>query len=311
MFDLRYHLASLAAVFIAIAVGIVIGVAIASGGGVDDATKVFQADRIRELEGQLDAAREQADRSGDQERAIGDLMEEVYPTLMADRLSGKRIALLFLGPVDGGIRSAVEKTLTDTGAGSSERVAALEFPIDVEELDAILASDPALADYRGDAHLGDLGEALANELVRGVETPLWNALSGVLVGQRTGALDLPVDGVVVVRSWTPDSTEDPEKQGRINQTEALITGLLRGLDAQEVPAVGVEASTADPSTIDMYRSLGVSTVDDVDRLPGRVALGLLLAGADPGHYGVKSSADDGVAPPLDPLTLVAAGSVAG
>ena len=38
MFDLRYHVASLAAVFIALAVGIVIGVAIASGGSVEDAT---------------------------------------------------------------------------------------------------------------------------------------------------------------------------------------------------------------------------------------------------------------------------------
>jgi hypothetical protein len=311
MFDLRYHLASLAAVFVAIAVGIVIGVAIASGGGVDDATVAVQGDQIRALKDELEAARERADRSENQERAIGDLMEEVYPTLMAGRLENRRIALLFLGPVDGGIRSAVEKTLTDTGAGSSERVAALELPIDVEELDAILAADPALAELVGDARLGDLGEALAAELVAGGETPLWSALSGVLVGQRTGALDAPVDGVVVVRSWTPEETDDPATQGRINQTEALLIGLLRGLDAQGVPTVGVESWTADPSTIDAYRGLGISSVDDVDRLPGRVALGLLLAGADPGHYGVKSSADDGVAPPLDPLTLVASASLAG
>jgi hypothetical protein len=313
MFDLRYHLASLAAVFVAIAVGIVIGVAIASGGGVDDATKAVQEDTIRELESRLQSAEDRADRSEGQEEAIADLMGEVYPALMADRLDGKRLVLLFLGPVDGGVRSAVERTLTDAGAGNPERVAALAFPIDVEELDGILASDPAFEEYRGDARLGALGEALASELVVGGETPLWDALAGALVEARTGGLELPADGVVVVRSWLPEEGDevDPVEEGRANQTEALIAGLVKGLSDEGVPVVGVEASTADPSTIDLYRSLGVSSVDDVDRLPGRVALGLLLAGADGGHYGVKESADDGVAPPLDPLPVFPAATVAG
>jgi hypothetical protein len=311
MFDLRYHLASLAAVFIAIAVGIVIGVAIASGGGVDDATKVFQEGRIRDLEGDLEAAQERAASSERQEEAMLDLLDEVYPSLMSYRLDGKSIALLFLGPVDGGVRSAVEKTLTDTGAGNPERVAALDFPIDVGSLDEILADDPALAEYRGDGRLGDLGEALASELVLGGTTPLWDALSGALVEARTGGLEVPVDGVVVVRSWSPEETDDPAEQGRNNETEALITGLLKGLGDGGVPAVGVEATAAEPSTIDLYRGLGISSVDDIDKLAGRVALGLLLDGAEGGHYGVKDSADDGVAPALEPLALVPAVTVAG
>jgi hypothetical protein len=35
---------------------------------------------------------------------------------------------------------------------------------------------------------------------------------------------------------------------------------------------------------------------------GRVALAVLLAGGDEGHYGVKSTADD-VVPPIEPLQL--------
>ena len=62
--------------------------------------------------------------------------------------------------------------------------------------------------------------------------------------------------------------------------------------------VGVETTAEDASAIDLYRTQGVSSVDDVETLAGRVALALLLAGGTPGHYGVKDSAADGVAPPV-------------
>ena len=48
MFDLRYHLASLAAVFIALAVGILLGVAIS--GKLSAADNRFAHDRIDQLE---------------------------------------------------------------------------------------------------------------------------------------------------------------------------------------------------------------------------------------------------------------------
>jgi hypothetical protein len=47
---------------------------------------------------------------------------------------------------------------------------------------------------------------------------------------------------------------------------------------------------------------GVSSVDDVDTLPGRLALALLLAGGDPGHYGTKETAD-AVVPRIEPLIV--------
>ena len=47
----------------------------------------------------------------------------------------------------------------------------------------------------------------------------------------------------------------------------------------------------------------VSSVDDVEALSGRVALALLLAGGPTGHYGIKDSATDGVAPPIDSIPV--------
>ena len=50
MFDLRYHVASLAAVFVALAVGIVIGVAIAGGGNLEETTQGLRQADFDDLE---------------------------------------------------------------------------------------------------------------------------------------------------------------------------------------------------------------------------------------------------------------------
>ena len=57
MFDLRYHLASLAAVFIALAVGILLGVAIS--GKLSAADNRFAHDRIDQLNEELQQANEE------------------------------------------------------------------------------------------------------------------------------------------------------------------------------------------------------------------------------------------------------------
>ena len=45
-------------------------------------------------------------------------------------------------------------------------------------------------------------------------------------------------------------------------------------------------------------------MDSVDTQIGKLALALLLAGGAEGHYGLKTSADDGTLPaPIEPLPL--------
>ena len=297
MFDLRYHLASLAAVFIALAVGILLGVAIS--GKLSAADNRFAHDRIDQLNEQLQQANGRADIIGRRNQAAEDLLEISYPALMEERLDGKNIGVLFVGPVDGGVRSEILRTLSDAGAGSPVRLIAVDTPVDAIELDAALNGDQTLAQYAesGD-DFGSLGTALGRELVDGEGTPTWSSLSGNLVEERSGASTPPLDGVVVVRSWAPPENPTAEQEAQARPTETLVDGLLSGLQQADVPVVGVETTTEDATAIDLFRTQGVSSVDDVETLAGRVALALLLAGGTPGHYGVKDSATDGVAPPV-------------
>ncbi|HLM33775.1 MAG TPA: copper transporter, partial [Gaiellaceae bacterium] len=142
MFDLRYHVASLAAVFLALTVGIILGVALS--GKIRGAEDSLSAGRIAELESQLDAERERG--SSEQERLqhSEDLINDAYPALMENRLVDRGYAIVFLGPVDGELRSAIEKTLADAD-GTPVRLFAFELPVDPASLNGSLESNETLS----------------------------------------------------------------------------------------------------------------------------------------------------------------------
>jgi hypothetical protein len=298
MFDLRYHVASLAAVFLALIIGILVGVGISSGGFIKKSERSLLNRQIADLQGRLDAATRRGNDLARTQRAAQTFIKESYPALIAQRLKGKRIAVVFVGAADSRLRSLVERTLLDAGAPEPLRIRALKVPIDVPAVDAVLAKRPALNRYVGDRKLDELGQRLAQELVAGGDMSGWQALSGELLDLRAGTDKPPADAVVVLR------TADPQRAG----TARFLAGFYRGLAASNVPAVGAETTGARQSAVDVYAKAHLSSVDDLDTLAGRLALALLLGGGKPGQYGVKQSAKDGVVPPVETLALPAAAS---
>jgi hypothetical protein len=279
MFDLRYHVASLAAVFVALLIGILVGVGLT--GKVDDAEKNELRRQIQDKQAQLDATTEQQVNARREDNASRKLVELGYPLLMEDRLRGRRIGLLFVGPVDPDVQGALSTTLEDAGARGLTRMRALKVPIDVDRLDGALAGRASLSRYRGPERLRELGHLLAQEFVIGGDAEAWDALSSQLVIGQSGRMRLPVEGVVVARAAGA-------QQGN---TAVFLRGLYEGLADTGVPEVGVETTSADPSAIEAFDRAGLSTVDNVDSPAGRLALALLIAGAEPGNYGVKETAD--------------------
>jgi Copper transport outer membrane protein, MctB len=292
MFDLRYHVASLAAVFLALVIGILVGVGISDRGLVDKAQRGLLEQRIAKLEGDLRAARRRTDDLAAQQRAAQAFVTATYPALVDNRLRGKRIALVFLGPASPRVRATLEQALSDANARGWVRVRALNLPLDVPQIDNTLASKTSLQRYVGDARLPALGRALAEELAAGGEAPLWTTLAEQIVEERSGSATQPADGVVVVR------TAGKQYDG----TARFLAGFYQGLIAAPVPVVGVETADADRSSVAAFQRNGISSVDDVDQAMGRLALVLLLDGAKAGHYGLKVTANDGVLPPFETTT---------
>ena len=292
MFDLRYHVASLAAVFLALVIGILVGVGLSDRGVVAKARRGLLEQRIAKLEDDLRGARTRAEELAAQQRATQAFVDQTYPALMANRLRGKRIALVFLGPANARIRSELEQALRDAHARGWVRVRALQLPLDVPRIDQALAAKPALRRYVGDARLPALGRALAEELAAGGEAPLWSTLAEHIVEERSGSDTRAADGVIV--AFTAASQYDG--------TARFLKGFYKGLIAAPVPVVGVAAADAEGSTIAFKRN-GISSVDDVNDPTGRFAVALLLEGAKAGHYGVTATAGDGVLPPLESTSI--------
>ncbi len=293
MFDFRYHVASLAAVFLALVIGILVGVGISSGGFVSKSERNILNGRIDDLESELDASQVKTGELSRAQRAATTYVEQSYPWLMADRLTSHRVALVFVGPVDQRVRDLVERTLVDAGAGTTLRLRAIRVPIDVAALGNMLDGRPALIRYARQDAARELGRRLAQELVRGGKSPVWKLLAPQLVEERAGNEERPADGVVVARSV-------PAQHGT---TARLLRGFYEGLASAGVPAVAVETSQATPTTIDGFDKANLSTVDLVDTYVGRFALALLLAGARPGNYGLKPEATDGVLPPVEQVAV--------
>ncbi len=285
MFDLRYHVASLTAVFLALVIGIVVGVGISDRGLIDTAKRSLLEQRVARLQSELDVASKTSALSQREEKAAELYINETYPVLVRNRLHGKRIAVVFVGSVDGGIRSTIEQTLADAGA-QQVRLRAVTVPVDVPGVKAKLAASPDTQSYRGRSNLESLGRALGDELVTGGDTPLWDALTDTLLEERVGGSKQPVDAVIVARTATPQRGAG----GR------LLLGLYQGLTATGVPAVGVETTNTTRSAVAVYSGAGLSSVDDLDKPMGQLALVLLLGRASPGQYGLKASADASLPP---------------
>jgi hypothetical protein len=288
VFDFRYHVASLAAVFLALVVGIVVGVGISGKGIIKDSERQLLQGQINVLTAQVQAAEKESSTLKEQQKAAQSFAGAVYEPLMADRLRGLRLTVLVVGPAGGRTHKSVDRAIADGGGLDSLRV--LRVPIDPEAMRRALNAKRGLARTTGTDWLPDVGRALAQELVAGGKTPLWDRLSGQLVSEQQGRLR-PADGVVVLR------TAQPQR----GATARFLAGLYGGLGEAAVPAVGVETTDARPSTVAVWDKAGMSSVDDVETPVGKLTLAVLLAGGEKGLYGVKKSAT-ALLPPVEPVT---------
>jgi copper transport outer membrane protein MctB len=282
MFDYRYHALSLAAVLLALMIGVLLGVAIGDSNLVSSAKNGI----VHNLDSEVGQARRQA--SELQTRLTNEeaFVNGLYPLSVHELLAGRNIGLVFLGgssdEVDGLVRTAVAQA-----GGNVTTVVAVQEPLNLPGIAheaagtryASVATSLKLTERLGNLvgrQLVSGGPAVGRELVSRVRGSLFSAFDGQLAR---------LEGLVVMRS---EPTRMSASQSEASA--AFESGLLAGAAAANVPAVGVELSSTQPSQIPWYRGKGISSVDDLDNLAGQAALDYALAGAR-GSFGIKSTAN--------------------
>src|SRR5262249_57627209 len=90
MFDLRYHVTSLAAVFIALLIGILVGVALASHGLGNSERKSLEDD-VRRAQNRNDALQSRVDALQQKNSADSNFVDDTYNAFMTDTIQDNRL----------------------------------------------------------------------------------------------------------------------------------------------------------------------------------------------------------------------------
>ncbi|HEX8714389.1 MAG TPA: copper transporter [Solirubrobacteraceae bacterium] len=313
MFDFRYHALSLAAVLLALAVGVVIGVAIGDSNLVSSAKSGI----VHDLSSEVKGAQRQAEQARSQLASEEAFANDLYPIAVHGLLNGESVGLVFLGGSSNHVNALVREAVTQAG-GDLATVVAVREPLDLAGLAAaaegtrfaaLAPSEPAAGASSG-ASTGEApsggasggegagGEASAKliqnfglivgkQLVSGgqnVARELISRVRGRLLSAFDGQLG-KLDALVIVRNVPTAMTAE---QAQV--ATRFEAGLLEGVGAVGIPIVGAELSGAEPSQIPWFQGRDLSSVDDLDATAGQAALIYALSGSH-GSYGTKSTAD--------------------
>jgi hypothetical protein len=334
--DFRYHLVSLVSVFMALAIGVVLGAGPLQG-SIGDQLSSQVDDLVRDKADLQQAVENRDDQISDRDTFIA----AVGADLTAGRLAGREVVLVTLVGADSGAVEALADQLEQAGAAVTGRVAVTPRWTDPEqaafrqslaaqllpflapaqtpdptagadaELAAVLAAavlTPAASDGTADGGSETGGEAAQ------AQTLLDGLTGGELVGVD-GEPQARADLAVVVGGNPQESVgaDDPDWARAAAGSHLALMAALDG-SAGAVLA-GPVGATQDDGVLRVLRGDAlagvVSGVDSADTAMGRVTTVLALAGEADGRSGQYGFGEDAAAPVPDDVPADGAPADAG
>ena len=305
MIDFRYHLVSLIAVFLAVALGIVIGTTQLNGPvltNLQGQVTALQDDK-RALEDQTQLLQTQLDDVGTFDEAVG-------PTLVSNTLAGRSVVLVVAsGDVDAQVLEGLTALVGSAGAtvtGTVRLTDAYAEAASATTLESFL-SGPGLPPTITRPATGDVGAQVASVLAQVLMVPGAGDTTARTAPSSTDTSTV-VGGLEQLGVLSKDTSSVSAADFAIVVTAATISGahadsrttalvqLATALDGAGSGAVvaGDLASAGDGGLVaavraDQDATSAVSTVDNVTAAAGRISAVLALAAegrGTSGEYGV-------------------------
>lgn len=288
MVNLRYHIVSLVAVFLALAIGITVGTT------VGDQTVITTLRRNQVAQrNQLLQERAQHDLTRRRLGAWEGFGESALAARIRDRLAGRHVLLVLDAAARGGLVDDLADALIAAGAAEAGR---LRFTdrwrlADQRARDA-LATWLGVASGDGDDLRRRAAEKVASALrvERDAEPLRALADAGFAALHDVGERSLSPATLIVVVWAGPEEPVPPEGSFMLPMLRALARVAL----VAEAEPVAAEEPLAEDVRGDADLRARIATVDHVDTSLGRfalvAALADLAAGLEPAHYGVRGRA---------------------
>ncbi len=283
MIDLRYHIASLIGIFLALGLGILIGSTIVGDNLLVDQQKKM----IDRLEDQFNILRERETKLVDENEYKNRIIanyenysQALLPPLVKDRLTGYRVAIVVSG--DSEIPAGMLNALSIAGAEVVTKTVILSnMKLDKKQI------CNKLMDYYG-INYNSTTSSLRKYIAESVGAIILNkgdpALMKLLqendIVKFSGDNSIPINGVILMGGCNNLKNLFAESFDQI---------LITYLNNQNIKVFGVENSEVIYSYMEDYQETTINTIDNIDLSPGQISLVFAMEG-EPGHYGIKPTA---------------------
>lgn len=283
--DLRYHVVTLVAVFLALGLGIIIGVNMGKTVNIQFEKQIQRLEdtyvKIREDQKVLQASLQ----SKENELNIANQFNRaILPNLITNRLLGKRIAILRTNPsVDFKEVKQFVNMLRQAGAEVTS-VTSFNKPIILDDnqltTEIVDAFDLTMAENKELLH--KVYQQIAQIIINGQGSSQLIFLQNKELLQLWG--DYNRGYVDTIIFWGGGNSPDTDFQ------KDLDLPLLDVFRKEKIVLIGVEPSFVTSTYMRLYQTKCLGTVDNVETPQGQVALVYLLLSGKKGHYGVKDTA---------------------
>ena len=309
MIDFRYHLVSIVAIFMALAVGIALG-----AGPLKDPVDAALGNQTEKLRKDKEQLRQELDALGTRVAYDDAWASQAGPVLTKGSLTGRTVLIVQLPGADAQTVGTMSDGLKAAGAaisGTLEVTANYLKPDQQGVLTSLVSQLAPLGKDVNRAHAGSAYEQVAAALADAVvvkdstqvgvgsdaRAALLSGLSELGVIKASGNLDRRAGLALVIEAAAPTNANSAAAK----QTKDALLPLVQALDTKGQGDVlgGPEGSAADGSLIAAVRAdrnlrRDVSTVDVVSAPSGQVAAVLALneqAQGKAGQYGYGPGAD--------------------
>lgn len=305
MVDFRYHLVSIIAVFLALAVGIVVGTTALNGpvlDGLKTSVSSLTGDK-RSLEGDVKDLRRQTSSQDEFARLV-------MPVVLQGSLATQRVLVVSTPDADNGMREGLLAALRTAGATVTGDVRmrpgllAASSAATVDDVVAAVAPAALELPARGTA------DRAATELAAALSTSatsLTSTAAQKVIGGFTGAdlIDVAGRSVDSTATLVLVVSGPPQLGAGINARDTAVLSFVKAFDARSgVVVAGPSTSAQDGAVLSAVRGSGldarVSSVDDADSPQGVVAAVLALAEQADGGAGSYGSGKGASAPVPQP-----------
>lgn len=285
MIDIRYHIYSLAAVFFALAIGIVIGTSFAKGSPVAQSEKVTiqsYENNMRILKREIELASEDVEQKKEQLKNSEEFCGMVLPIIAKDKLVWRNVAIIQTGDYDelaGSIKRAIEMAgARVTSVTEINR----SFPFEDNKEIAQAIAEFGIPQPEDSIRVRDrLWKIIANNICMPGDMHTLSVLEKSEVAKFTGDYERANRLIVLVGGASSI---------RGNTASIIDSQLIVQLGRPGVTVVACEGTNAASSYITAWDKTGIATIDNADSAIGQFSLICSLNG-ERAKFGVKKTAE--------------------